>query len=418
MSTEASAIPATGRRSALSARARAVPRSVWVMALAWSVVTRLLMAPWVVIHQDNSDPTSMLLLQMHLNATFLFVWGVALAPLIAVLWPWWGMGIALLGLLPIGLAEWMGLQLSGCLAMLGVAACGSWRPGRCLLPAALALVAPAILCWPWLRMELIFAGNHIQTEGMTTGDGMLVGSVYLAFVIFAVLMHWAMGDQRTRGELKAERARLRTQQAEVRNEAVALDERARLARDLHDIVAHRISLVAVRAETAPYTHLTMDDETRQIFIEIAADARTALEEMRGVLGVLHRSTDAGVRTPQPVVDDIPILIEDARSAGVAVLCSGVLPPMSEAVGSVAYRVVQEALTNARRHSTGRVTVDFSTTDQWAVIRVSNPCGESIGPAGRGLTGMRERLSLVNGSLRTEVCEGVFVLTAMLPRTVS
>ena len=139
----------------------------------------------------------------------------------------------------------------------------------------------------------------------------------------------------------------------VENEAAVLDERSRLARDLHDVVAHHVSLIAVRAETAPYTYPDLSTDARLILSEIATDSRTALDELRGVLGILRRSDDAGRRTPQPSAIDIGGLVLKAQSTTDVVSASlQGLETVQPTPGYVAYRVVQEALTNARRHAPG------------------------------------------------------------------
>ena len=161
---------------------------------------------------------------------------------------------------------------------------------------------------------------------------------------------------RVSGQRELERKALAARSGEVEQQAAVVEERARLARDLHDVVAHHVSLIAVRAETAPYTHPDLDPQARSVLGDIAADARLALDELRGVLGILGRS-GAVERAPQPTWSDITALVERTRSAGVDIEMIGdTSAEVGPSAGYAAYRVVQEALTNARKHAPGaRVT---------------------------------------------------------------
>lgn len=151
-----------------------------------------------------------------------------------------------------------------------------------------------------------------------------------------------------------------------------VSERARLARDLHDVVAHHVSLVAVRAESAPYVHPDLDARAREVPGEIAADARSALAEQRQILAVLHRSESPEL-APQPGAGDVDALIADARAAGQTVVDEGGWGSVTEPVRYALYRAAQEALTNARRHAPG-AAVSLVRERRGAVVglRVSNP----------------------------------------------
>ena len=210
-----------------------------------------------------------------------------------------------------------------------------------------------------------------------------------------------------------------------------LAERARIARELHDIVAHHMSLLAVRAETAPFRiESDLPEPVREEFAEISAEAREALTEMRGVLGVLRSDEhEAAALAPQPGLADIPALVDAARAAGEDVTLElDPLPDASAAVGLTGYRVVQEALANAARHAPGApvhvaVRVTPRASDICALdIRVRNapsarptPSGGAE-PAGHGLAGMRERVSAVGGELTVgETADGGFAVHAQLPK---
>ncbi len=246
-------------------------------------------------------------------------------------------------------------------------------------------------------------------------------------------------------QIRQRRAVQRTLAREEERSAV-LTERTRIARELHDVVAHHMSLLAVRAETAPYR---VDDDlpesVRAEFAEISAGARQALAEMRRVLGVLRSDDEEAALAPQPQLADIPALVDAARTAGTDVHLE--LDPAANApaaVGLTGYRIVQEALANAARHAPGApVWVSVSAaptvqdgpdapeapdatgaTDAGALdIRVRNaPSGltaqaghEGPGPAGLGLAGMRERVAAVDGELTVgPTPDGGFEVHARLP----
>jgi signal transduction histidine kinase len=222
---------------------------------------------------------------------------------------------------------------------------------------------------------------------------------------------------------QAERAELEQARRAV------LEERARIARELHDVVAHHLSLIAVRAESAPYRLPGLDDPVDAEFGSLSAAAREALTDMRRLLGVL-RSDEPAARAPQPRLADVPDLVASARRAGVAVALTG---PASwervpSGVGVCAYRIVQESLSNASRHAPGApVTVTVGHEGSAVSLHVSNGpghplavetrgSGEAQGP-GHGLAGMRERVALLGGTLTAGPAPGGgFMVSAILPLT--
>ncbi|MFI6798056.1 sensor histidine kinase [Streptosporangium canum] len=182
-------------------------------------------------------------------------------------------------------------------------------------------------------------------------------------------------------------------------EQAAMAERARIAREMHDIVAHSVSKIAVQAETAPYTLDGLDDRAKQEFAEIAAGARTTLTEMRRLLGVLRADvTTAPETAPQPGLALLAELVE--RHEGVVDLdIVGEPVPVPQAVDVSAYRIVQEALTNARVHAPGaRVSIELTYRPPLLVLRITD---DGPGPSGgtsngHGLVGMRERALALGG----------------------
>ncbi|HEX4059495.1 MAG TPA: sensor histidine kinase [Streptosporangiaceae bacterium] len=209
-------------------------------------------------------------------------------------------------------------------------------------------------------------------------------------------------------------------------EHTARGERARISRELHDVVAHHISMIAVQAESARLTTPGMPAAGAQRLLGIGDTARTALTEMRRLLGVLREDTGAEVpdRQPQPGLRELTELLDEARDAtgaGARLIVHGWLAPLDPGVELAAYRIVQEALTNARRHAPGAaVDVELRYTDEALLVRIRDngpgPAPTSPRPpGGHGLTGMRERAAAVGGELRTGAAGGGgFLVEATLP----
>lgn len=217
-------------------------------------------------------------------------------------------------------------------------------------------------------------------------------------------------------------------------EHTARGERVRIAHELHDVVAHHISMVAVQAEHARLTTPGMPAAGAERLSAIGDTARTALTEMRRLLGVLREdpstSGGAGVdagggavdRQPQPSLDQLNALLDEARDAsgtGARLIVRGPAAPLDPGVELAAYRIIQEALTNARRHAPGAaVDVELLYSDEALQLRVRDN-GPGPSPAantgGHGLPGMRERAAAVGGQLRTgSTGVGGFMVEATLP----
>lgn len=241
-------------------------------------------------------------------------------------------------------------------------------------------------------------------------------SIAVAVLITAIMV---LGEQigrrrRIQRELVVETER--TEIAEAR-EAV-LRERTRIARDLHDLVAHSMSLVAVRAETAPYRLPDLPEPAREEFLALAGTARDTLTELRRLLGVLR--TDPAALSPQPTLSDVDSLVASAQAAGVQVQTHIVGVPASPATGLTVYRIVQEALSNAAQHAPGAsVEVAISSSGKDVRIEVTNAAPavvkEPRAGDGHGLVGMRERVELLGGTLHTgPTPDGGFHVLATIP----
>jgi signal transduction histidine kinase len=236
---------------------------------------------------------------------------------------------------------------------------------------------------------------------------------------------WAGVARRSRAE-----ARLHTAAAQVIAgtlvEHTARGERARIARELHDVVAHHISMIAIQAETARLTTPGMPPAGAQRLSEIGDTARAGLTEMRRLLGVLREdspsSGEGADRHPQPGLAQLPGLVDEAReSSGAAcrLIVSGPPAAIDPGVSLAAYRIAQEALTNVRRHAPGAavdVEVRYGDGELRLLIRDNGPGPAQTAPAGgHGLTGMRERATAVGGELRAGAAAvGGFLIEARLP----
>jgi signal transduction histidine kinase len=209
-------------------------------------------------------------------------------------------------------------------------------------------------------------------------------------------------------------------------ENTARGERARISRELHDVVAHHVSMIAVQAETARLATPGMPAAGAKQLSAIGDTARAALTEMRRLLGVLRE--DSGVETadrqPQPGLAQLNELLDDARDVsgiGARLIVSGWLTTLDPGVELAAYRIVQEALTNARRHAPGAaVDVELHFADDALHVRIRDngpgPAAEPNQPAlGHGLLGMRERAAAVGGVFQAgQAPGGGFLVQVTLP----
>jgi signal transduction histidine kinase len=318
----------------------------------------------------------------------------------------WRIGWLALLLAPLVPAAWRGGWPWGAgqiLALLGAFCLAGIRQRRPALWWMWALTL--IPWWLWLAVDV---PNLDGPAGAT-----------IVFTAVAVAVDSAGSRLRAQRALATQTERTEAERAR----RAVLEERTRIARELHDVVAHHMSLIAVRAETAPYRITGLSEPARAEFGALSEVAREALAEMRRLLGVLRHDQPAAL-APQPQLADLPALIDAARRAGVSVELSaapavGRLPP---GVGVCAYRIVQESLSNASQHAPGAaVTVSVGQEAGAVLLRVANGPGEAAGPpedghgSGHGLTGMRERVALLGGSLSAGPApDGGFVVSAVLP----
>jgi signal transduction histidine kinase len=322
-------------------------------------------------------------------------------------------------------AGWLALLLS---PLVPVAWWGGWPWGPPQVAALLGAFVLAgirqprpVLAWMW-ALSLIPWGLWLVVR---IPDLNGPASATVVFTALAIAVDSAGSRLRAQRVLAAQIQRAEAAQAQQ----AVLEERSRIARELHDVVAHHMSLIAVQAETAPYRLSGLPEPARAEFAALSAAAREALTDMRRLLGVLRHDQPAP-RAPQPQLADLPTLVDAARRAGLPVELS-VAPAVGQVPSGVAvcaYRIVQESLSNASQHAPGAtVTVSVGQDAAAVLLQVANgPAVAENGPAGNGaagnglkaghgLTGMRERVALLGGSLSAGPAPGGgFVVSARLP----
>jgi signal transduction histidine kinase len=223
---------------------------------------------------------------------------------------------------------------------------------------------------------------------------------------------------------RSSRTALAQQARRLEGERALLTERQRIARELHDIVAHHMSVIAIQAEAGPRKVANPPPELVESFADIRASALSGLDELRRLHGVM-RSSGADT-APQPGLAELDGLLDSARSGGVRVTSSvsGPARALPQGIDLSAYRILQEALSNAMRHAPGStVLVELAYAPGALVIKVHNDAyaaqdGAGDGDAaGHGLIGMRERAGMLGGHLEAGPTEdGGFLVTAVLPDT--
>ncbi|MET9648750.1 MULTISPECIES: histidine kinase [unclassified Streptomyces] len=309
--------------------------------------------------------------------------------------------------------------------------------------------------WPWTPpvvvgyLALMLALGLRESRRALFGVWLLTGAAGLGFVLIApkhtngvqVLLFVLSGvvllltaTLRERGDAQRRLVEQETISEAERARRTLLEERARIARELHDVVAHHMSVITVQADSAPYRIPGLPDAAREEFTSIAASARESLAEMRRLLVVLRNEGTEGERAPQPGLDRVQQLIEATVRAGVPAELSlaAELGDVPQAVDLSAYRIVQEALANVVRHAPGAATRVSVRSDDGAgggeggrwlhVLVVNGPAPERTSPlegsgTGHGLVGMRERVRLTGGTLDTgPLPDGGFRVAARLPLT--
>ena len=275
------------------------------------------------------------------------------------------------------------------------------------------------------RRELVGWWAATQAVGIVAIELAPDRGSWSSLITMAVLSAAAVvvGDLlRSRAETNRRLAEQETISKAERAERERLQERARIARELHDVVAHHLSVVVVRADSAPHRLPDVPDAVRAEFTGIADEARASLTEMQRVLRLLREPVQqTGELGPQPGLDQLAELVESTRRAGADVQLVGAVPSgFDPAVELTAYRVVQEGLSNAVRHALHaavQVAVRRRTGELEVTVQNEKP-PRPVVPApgsGHGLTGMRERVALLDGTVSAgPTPEGGYLVHALIP----
>ncbi|WUC08016.1 histidine kinase [Nocardia sp. NBC_00565] len=281
---------------------------------------------------------------------------------------------------------------------------------------AVALRAPIpIVAVAWGATSLLLATTMSADGGDLSGSAWAWPISFAAVVLFAMLVRWLV---QSRKQLLAQEEENELERAR----RAILEEKARIARDLHDVVAHHMSLVVVQAQTAPYRVEGVTPAARAEFESIGATAREALNEIRGMLGVLRSDGQLPEHAPQPKAADVLGLFEGARRAGVRIdwTIDGLLDLVPDTVGLALYRIVQESLSNASRHAPGapvRVSIVVGTDALHLSVGndLSATMARPVDNGGHGLAGMRARALAVGGEVSAGPrVDGGFEVQAHLP----
>ena len=279
----------------------------------------------------------------------------------------------------------------------------------------LAIVVGLLVAWAVMNPLLYPPGSHAPAGGSYWADAavsLLMAGVVIGWGLFVRARRELVRSLRAQGDRAADEARAA--------------ERRRIAREMHDVLAHRLSLLSVHAGALEFNPDAPPEEVAATAGVIRESARSALDELRGVIGVLREDgSESLTQPPQPTLADLAALVEESRAAGMRVTAQielGDAAP-SPAVGRTAYRIAQEGLTNARKHAPGAaVTLTVRAPDGDLQVEVRSLAAVAVAAtpplpgAGTGLIGLAERVTLAGGELEHGVDpDGAFVLRARLPR---
>ena len=307
------------------------------------------------------------------------------------------------------------------------------------LGPAIAFYTVIDRCGPaWRKIAFLLVGTGVTLSQLTPGHSQPYDAMFQAFIF---LTAWAAGvlSRTKRASLRAAETRADRAEAEVDQQAAraAAAERARIARELHDVVAHHVSLMAVQAEAASSLLPARPGDARRSVDIISDTARQALTELRRLLGVLRGPAELPETTPPVTLADLAAVLDQVRDAGLPVDLDvvGAPYPLTPSIDLTAYRIVQEALTNTLRHTAAtraRVTLSYEPGYLRIGITDRGPrrastgaggngstlrSGSGAGPAGSGfgLAGIAERVASCGGSLTVgPTAEDGFAVTATLP----
>lgn len=368
-------------------------------------------------------------------------------------WPDWALATVIVVILVLHMAPWVirrtnpvlsaGLVVAGSLVhlvlgpellpsmvmvVLTVQNLAHLAPQWASITGLLTALAGAVLFAIKVTAVPHFMGPGTLNPGrLFPSSGILLAIPISIPVLALVVLFWAIGNvQRTR-RIRVETLQIRTEQLEIEarqeRELAAADERNRIARELHDIVAHSLQVMISQADGGRYAAQTRPEIAGQTLETIADTGRDALGQMRRLLGVL-RDTDTADTAPQPGLADLAELITTVRLSGLEVhlhTTGEPARPMADGAELVLYRIVQEALTNVARHAgpqaTATVTLHWRDTGVSVTIDDDGVGATETDNAGQGLLGMRERTALYDGTFAAgPKAVGGFRVHAHLPYT--
>ena len=372
---------------------------------AWTWVATSLLA---VMLLTVSVPLAGALYGVHLLAAFATSLALAGALPLAVRLPWPAAALATAGLLTFALLS------SG-----SEGAPWPWPVTTIISQGVLLIVLGLMRAW-WIGLAVWLAGV-VATTPFAFVDAGAAGNVVVAAAVTALAFAVALLIAQRRF-IGAELFRERANTAAEQQRRVLVEERNRVARELHDVVAHGLSIIHVQATSAPYRVEGLSDAAKSEFAQIAASARTAMTEMRQLLGVLRSADAAAETTPQPGLRELPALVASVERAGVPVTLElGDRLPEGGLAATSAYRIVQEALSNVVRHAPGATThVSVEVLADDLIVGVENEAATDVPEpdakgGGHGLVGIGERAALLGG--RAEYGErpgGGYRVLATLP----
>ena len=318
---------------------------------------------------------------------------------------------------PVG-AFWISLLLTPVTAVFGESG-WPWGPVTFFAHLVVLIVVAArtdrrTAAWMWgLTVLLGVAMEYLVWRPGPTTFGMALTSAFALLVVSMVQI---------RRDAEREVTVQRTVTAVERDRRTLLEERTTIARELHDVVAHHMSVVAIQAEAAPYRVENPPPELEQAFVTIRENAVAALTELRRVLGVVRAEDYQAPDAPQPTLAQLDGLLANVGEAGLPTekTITGAVRELPQGVELSAYRIIQEALSNTLRHAPGATAkVEIGYVLGGLGLRVVN--GPPTGPvkpspgAGHGITGMRERVAMLDGNMTADATtEGGYEITVFIP----
>ncbi len=361
-------------------------------------------------------------------------WLYALGPVVA---------LTLVGLLTMERERLGGFEPTVVLVVLPLAARRIWPTPTLIVVSAGALLTSAGSDTPWIQVCAVglasftvgeLSDDRVRSGLVAIGIAALLAAGFMAqgadrfeglVLPFAVLVPtWLLGDliraRRIDARRRADAIERSLREREMRLEAAAAEERRHVARELHDVIAHAVSVMVIQAGAARQVLRTSPDQAEQSMLAVESVGRDAMAELRRFLGALSDDDEAAGIAPQPGIAALPSLVDRVREAGLpaSLEMDGDARPVPASLDMTVYRIVQEALTNALRYAREAATLVRLSweSDQLRVeILDEGPASAEGEGSGRGLVGMRERASLVGGRLEAGPrLGGGYAVRAWLP----